>query len=352
MSDSRSGRCPDCDAPENNDVSRREFLRVAGAGAAVAASSSGALALAAPGKAAKAAKATAESHVQELYKTLTPLQKKDICFDWDHQDKSRGVLRRFVAANWQITDHSVNSKFFTDEQRDMIRAAFDGMINPDWKKRFDKQLDEDCGGFGEDQAIAIFGTPGQGKFEFVMSGRHLTLRCDGNSNDHVAFGGPIFYGHSPEFDEEKDHPGNVFWHQAVEANKLYKMLDGKQRKKSLLAKTPVQSSIHFRKPGSQFPGLKVTDMSDDQKEHLQKVLATLIEPYRQTDRDEAVQCLKKQGGLDGCSLAFYSDDDIGNDKVWDNWRLEGPAFVWHFRGAPHVHVWVNVADDPSVKIGT
>jgi hypothetical protein len=24
--------------------------------------------------------------------------------------------------------------------------------------------------------------------------------------------------------------------------------------------------------------------------------------------------------------------------------------VWHYRGAPHVHVWVNVADHPSVKL--
>jgi hypothetical protein len=30
-------------------------------------------------------------------------------------------------------------------------------------------------------------------------------------------------------------------------------------------------------------------------------------------------------------------------------RLEGP-FVWYFRGYPHVHVWVNVADDASVKL--
>jgi hypothetical protein len=47
-------------------------------------------------------------------------------------------------------------------------------------------------------------------------------------------------------------------------------------------------------------------------------------------------------------LAFYRRGDIGDDGVWDNWRLEGPSFVWHFRGAPHVHVWVNVADSPDV----
>ena len=33
-------------------------------------------------------------------------------------------------------------------------------------------------------------------------------------------------------------------------------------------------------------------------------------------------------------LTFYEDGDIGNDKVWDCWRLEGPSFVWYFRGSP------------------
>jgi hypothetical protein len=56
--------------------------------------------------------------------------------------------------------------------------------------------------------------------------------------------------------------------------------------------------------------------------------------------------------LDACSLSFYSDRDIGKDQVWDNWRLEGPSFVWHYRGAPHVHVWVNVADSPAVETNT
>ncbi|MCG3777359.1 MAG: hypothetical protein JW388_0044 [Nitrospira sp.] len=60
--------------------------------------------------------------------------------------------------------------------------------------------------------------------------------------------------------------------------------------------------------------------------------------------------LKKQGGLDKCHLSFYRADDLGKDEIWDNWRLEGPAFVWHWRGAPHVHVWVHVADDPIVTL--
>ena len=89
-------------------------------------------------------------------------------------------------------------------------------------------------------------------------------------------------------------------------------------------------------------------MSADQEKELREVLHTLVAPFRQEDRDAVVECLQQQGGLEKCSLAFYKEDDLGNDGEWDNWRLEGPSFVWYFRGAPHVHVWVNISRDPSV----
>ena len=93
----------------------------------------------------------------------------------------------------------------------------------------------------------------------------------------------------------------------------------------------------------------MTELSSDQKEHVQKVLGKLLEMYRQSDQNEVQKSLSAQGGLDACSLAFYTDRDIGGDKVWDNWRLEGPSFVWYFRGSPHVHVWVNVASSADVE---
>ena len=62
--------------------------------------------------------------------------------------------------------------------------------------------------------------PGE-KFELVMTGRHMTIRCDGDRAEHVAFAGPIFYGHAASgFNEKPNHPGNVFWHQALAANKV------------------------------------------------------------------------------------------------------------------------------------
>ena len=325
---------------------RRKFLQTTGALAA---------ATTVPGWAtAREVKAatTPESLVSVLYQSLTPKQREEICFAWDHQDPTRGLLRTRVDANWNITEPSINEDFYTDDQRDLVRKIFEGIIQPEWHARFDKQLDDDAGGFGEEQSIAIFGTPGEGKFEFVMTGRHMTLRCDGNSADHVAFGGPIFYGHAAEdFDEEAHHPGNVFWPQAVAANGVYGMLSGKQQELALVKRdTPHESNVGFQGSDGRFLGIPVTELSADQRGALQGVLDKLIEPYRQSDRDEVIQCVKKQGGLDTCYLAFFAENDIGGDGVWDNWRLEGPAFVWHFRGAPHVHVWVNIADDPSVKL--
>ncbi len=288
---------------------------------------------AAASTAASSAGAAPETVAKLLYDSLTEQQKPLVAFAWDHKDK-RGLLRTRVENNWHITQPAINDDFFTADQRAMVRHIFEGIIQPDWHKRIDQQLEDDAGGFGYDQNIAFFGVPGGKEFEFVMTGRHMTLRCDGNAAEHVAFGGPIFYGHAAEgFNEKPNHPGNVFWPQALAANKVYEMLDGKQRDRAMVARLPKESQVAFRGEQER-PGLAVAEMSPDQRELVQQVLQKLIEPYRQSDRDEVVACLKQQGGLDKCSLAFYRDGDLGSDSVWDCWRLEGPAFVWYFRGAP------------------
>lgn len=365
---STSVNCNCCDGQhDERRVPRRDFLwtaggAVLGAGAVMAGLPTGrsvrAQAKDAVGEAAVtdgaivngAAKSSPETLVKVLYEALSPKQRETICFAWDHVDKERGLLRTRVANNWDITDKYINSDFYTKDQRAMIRGIFEGIIHPEWHERIDKQLSDDSGGFGEQNSIAIFGTPGE-KFEFVMTGRHMTIRCDGNSAEHVAFGGPIFYGHAADgFDEGPTHPGNVFWPQAEAANKLYQMLDGKQQKQALVRDTlPKEQNVSFRKK-DEFLGLPVSELSSDQKDHLQQVLNLLTAPYRQSDGEEFAQCLKAQGGLDACNLAYFAKEDIGEDGVWDIWRLEGPAFVWHYRGAPHVHVWVNAADDPGVKL--
>lgn len=346
--------CPDCEAMEAPALDRRRFLSTMGAAATTAVAASLPLIEAVPQAAAQSTpKSPAETAVKAFYDSLSPEQRKIICFEWDHEDAKRGLLRTRVANNWQITSPTIDSGYFSKEQKIILHDIFKGLFQPEWYPKMLKQLRDDTEGrpWGAGQSVAVFGKPGQGKFEFVMTGRHLTIRADGNSEDHVALGGPIFHGHAAEsFNEKPNHPGNIFWHQALKANEVFQMLDGKQRKIALVAESPHEADVPFRGVKGPFPGLPVTEMSSDQKAVVEATLKSLIEPYRQEDRDEIMLCLKKQGGLERCSLAFYQDEDVGDDGVWDNWRLEGPSFVWYFRGSPHVHIWINVASDPGVKL--
>ena len=350
-----SSSCPDCEG-SGFPFTRREFVRVASSTAAALAAGS---ALAGRLTAEEQARPASESLVKKLYDSLAPAQKEEICFAWDYAD-DRGLLRTHVSNNWNITDVSkvnVGGSFFSKDQQDLIREIFLGLYNPDWHERIFRQLKDDADGYGKQQTIAIFGTPGSGKFEFVMTGRHLTIRCDGDSTEHVAFGGPIFYGHAASgFNEKVGHPGNVFWHQAQKANKLFQMLSGKQREQALVEVAPPESRVEFKGRQGAIAGVPIAELSSDQKEHAKEVLKTLVEPYRKADQSEAVKMLEVQGGLDACRLAFFrkagdgTSLDLGDDQEWDVWRIEGPSFVWHFRGVPHVHVWVNVADDSTIKL--
>jgi uncharacterized protein DUF3500 len=328
----------------NAKLSRRSFLR----------STASLAALAAAPRVLPATPAVPESIVKLLFESLKPEQRKEVCFAWDYVDPTRGLLRTRLENNWRITKPAIKSGFYTPDQQAMIRGIFEGITTPEWHARFDKQLDDDIGGFGNKQGIAIFGEPGSGKFEFVLSSRHMTLRCDGDSSEHVAFGGPILYAHEGDALHEKpNHPHNVFWHQALEASKLYHVLDAKHQAQALVTQgMPTEELVGFKGKDGHFPGCPVSEFAADQKAELQRILSHLLEPFRQSDQTEAMKCLTAQGGLDHCSLAFYKEGDLGDDGIYDNWRIEGPSFVWYFRGRPHVHVWINVADDASVKLNS
>ena len=146
----------------------------------------------------------------------------------------RPPLRSKVNNNWQIVKPELRN-FFTKDQQALVKEIFLGLHSEEYAELVHEQVEED-GGFDR-SSIALFGEPGSGKFEFVLTGRHATRRCDGDSVEGKAFGGPIFYGHAAGgFTEKADHPGNAYWFQAKRANELYQALDGKQRKVALLEK--------------------------------------------------------------------------------------------------------------------
>ncbi|MDG2125696.1 MAG: DUF3500 domain-containing protein, partial [Verrucomicrobiales bacterium] len=170
-----------------------------------------------------------ETLVQQLYSSLDDQQRAVLCMPFDHQ------LRSKVDNNWHITKPHI-SQFCTADQQDLVKQIFNSLHSEQYAKAVYDQVVHDSGkkGFG-DSSIAIFGEPGTGKFEFVLTGRHCTRRCDGDSVEGSAFGGPIFYGHAADsFYEGPDHKGSAYWYQAKSANALYAALDGRQRKLALI----------------------------------------------------------------------------------------------------------------------
>jgi len=327
MSELPKVECPDCE----DNVSRRDFVRKV-TGLAVA----GSLAPLVSGRRAVAAptpSSTAETAVKRFYDSLSDTQRKEICFPWDHK------LRHNISANWPITKAKIDD--YKPEQQAILDEIFKGVTSPDGYERFQRQMDDDSGGFSE-YHVAVFGTPGSGKFQWEMTGRHLTIRADGDSVENAAFGGPIVYGHGAG-DSKKGLPGNVFYYQTLKANEVFNALDGKQREAILLKKAPKETDVLVQGNSGKFSGLAVRDLSHDQKELVQSVLKVILAPYRDEDVAEALDLQKQGGGLDAMHMAFYESEDVGDDKIWDVWRIESPSLVCHFRGAPHVHAYINVA---------
>ena len=108
MADTRR-ECPDC-ASDFRSFDRRDFLKTASV--ASLALPNWAVAKDAPAVAGKP-----ESVVKTLYDSLKEEQRKKMCYAWDYTEKKRGLLRTYVANNWNITEDMINGEFYTKTNR-------------------------------------------------------------------------------------------------------------------------------------------------------------------------------------------------------------------------------------------
>ena len=284
-------------------------------------------------------KISSETLVSQLYSSLKDGQKKLVTFPFEHP------LREKVDNNWQITKKSIG-EIFTKDQQALVKEIFMNLHSEEYAETVLGQVLHDSEGEGfESTSVALFGKPNTGKFEFVLTGRHCTRRCDGDSVNGEAFGGPIFYGHAARsFNETAEHPGNVYWYQAKQANKVFSMMDGRQQKMALLDESrPEQGTRTVKLTGKKvgLPGIPLSELSRDQKGQVRKTMNDLLAMFRKKDAKEAMRMVEDVG-FDHLHMAFYKNHDIGEDKVWDVWQIEGPNCLWFFRGDPHVHAWINI----------
>jgi hypothetical protein len=337
--------CPDCgeavDATDHsryltNEIPRREFLQKVGK-AAIAVSAAPLLHLPSPAL-ASATSESAEKMVKQLRDSLTADQKKVILLPWND-------LRRLqVNNNWRVVPQHID-EFYSKEQQLIIREILKGVTSEEGYDKITRAMQDDMGGLGNYSAC-LFDDGGE-KLAFMLTGRHQTIRADGGAEKNAVFGGPIFYGHAVTFYERPDHPGNVWWHQARLASKVFHALDGKQQKQALILHgSPADSpaTIQLQGENGKFAGIPLSELSQDQKGLVEEVIRTLLAPYRQSDVEKVMVAINANDAMNKLHLSFYQDGDLPDkDGIWDRWKLEGPSFVWYFRGSPHVHTWINIA---------
>ena len=309
-------------------LNRRGFIRTAGAAAGIALP---ALTDVDRLRAAMAEANSAASAVQEFYASLTDRQLLTLSFPFGDPRQQR------IHANWNITEPRIGDEFYSDEQRELINQILRNITNEDGYERFTRQMDDDIGGV-EEFSVAIFGDPDNGRFQWEMTGRHLTLRADGAYHDKAAFGGPIVYGHG-----EADPSANMYYRHTQQVNEVFKALDPAQMQQALVPRAPRETAVRIQGSAGDFTGIRVAAMSSDQQQLLEETIKYLLSPFRAEDVGEAMEAMKAGGGFDSLRMSFYEQGDIDDDRVWDMWRIEGPSFVWHFRGSPHVHAYINIA---------
>jgi hypothetical protein len=341
MNETNEPRCQECEDPT---LDRRGFIRVVST-AAVAATA-GVPAIARARRADQPAK-PAEALILELFSSLDEQQKKSVLLPFDHGPKTAPTRLGMYNAALPAAPNTAIGKVYTKAQQELLDKIVRAMVAGEDGYRLISRLGTwDASKSFDNCGAHFFGSPGKdAKYAWLFTGHHMTIRADGDFMDGAAWGGPMYYGHSPN----GYVPANCFNFQTKQVLELAKALDEKQMKKAVIEGTPGEGagSVKLRKPGEAKPGLSVTDMSKDQLALIEKVMRELMSPYRKEDGDEVMKIIKTRGGLEKLHLAFYRDKGANENERWHFWRLEGPGFIWNYRVLPHVHCFVNIGNEPT-----
>lgn len=337
--------CPDCEHGPGGltDLDRRTFLQAVGGQVAATALAAGVLGRARAAETPAAAKPSrpAEDLIKELFAGLTAEQKKEVVLPYNHGAEGGKLPTRMGMYNAPIGGKKIGEKYSAAQQELVERILRSISSDEAGYRCITRNNTFDNSGSIKNCGALLFGEPVDGQdWSWVFTGHHLTVRCDGKTHDGVGFGGPMYYGHSPNGYSEK----NVFFYQTKGVLRVFDALDEKQRKAAVVRGTPGEQypSVKFRPAGEPHPGLMCSELSQDQKGLIEKVMHDILSPFRKEDGDE-VMAVVKAIGLDKIHLAFYQQGEVKDNQPWHFWRLEGPGFVWNFRVLPHVHTFVNIA---------
>jgi hypothetical protein len=290
----------------------------------------------------------------ELWDSLSPLQREAVARPWDHP--SRQMVGHVACLGAPRVSDTLSAG-----QQTLVHRLYETMTSASRRRRFGPLIGLEGGGLDPCE-IALYGDPHSDRFQVALSGGHLLLRGGGLTPEGSAFGGPLGYGHQLG-DGVPRLPGNTFAYHGDAANGVIASLDADQRARAIVAATPpFETAVQLQGRGGEFTGLPVVALPDDRKSAIDDLIDVVLSCYDETDLEAARGCIRRNGGIDTLSLSVYArggyyDDgqawvDLDDEErarrgepYWHVWRLEGPGSVLHFRGWPHVHAAVHLADE-------
>jgi len=182
----------------------------------------------------------------------------------------------------------------------------------------------------------------------LLSGVHLNLRLGSVSPEGAAFGGPQVYG-DQRGNERVGLPNNTYRYQLEDAQRLVAALTPAERARVRVARAPAQVNIGVQGAAGRFDGIAIADLASAKRALAKEIVAGILDTYADESAAYAWQCLERNGGSDALHFADYDQDFEGGRRAGDGpsqiFRIEGPAAVFHFRGEPHVHAFLNVTMD-------
>lgn len=273
--------------------------------------------------------------------SLDEATRAEVCVAYEHplrQYHNRGVGGGGAA---------IDAGRFSWAQRGLLNDLFHAGLSAAGRERVPNEYFMRFGGVQQMQVL-VCGEPASPPYQMILSGPHLNLRLGGTSKEGVAFGGPQVYG-DQRGDGAVGLPGNLYRFQLELGRRLFAGLDDGRRRSALLEREPIQTAIELQGRGGSFPGLPVRELGE-QKPLVGELVRAILSTYPDADAAYAEECLVANGGLDALFLSYYADGEVGASGLYQIFRLEGPAAVFHFRGAPHVHAFVNVAMDGDAPL--
>ena len=270
------------------------------------------------------AQSSLQSQAQDVFKSLTPEQRKAALLAYDDPQRNAEVYTGGKRAGVQLSALDAKQrasalgllKSFTSEYGEKKCEAIAAQTpNPGEQPGFDKYY------------LAFFGEPGKdAKYAWRLSEHHLTLvHLEVADGEPMSFG-PILLGANPPtlWDEEED---------ALIA--LYAAMSAPEREKAKQEGNAVAS-----KPMENNAGVKVSALSPTAQAKVKAVFDNRLKFFSDDVRARVEKLVAANGGIEAMNVAFWgvADKRCRDGGKWD-FKLGNANFLCDYENnRKHIHL--------------